>query len=150
MRVIQLLVLACLLGFSSCRNFKEVECTGVEGFKLNRLDTKGIDGDIVLKLKNPNSFGFSLYKSEFDVTYSGVYLGKARLAKKVRIRAREESVYAFNLTSEFKDIKVTDVMKLLTGGSFRNQVDVRGTLNAGTLFIRKGFPIQISEKIRLN
>lgn len=139
-----------LLSLVSCRSFREVECTGVEGFKVNKLDTKGIDGDLQLKLKNPNAFGFSLYRSEFDVTYSGIYLGKARLDKKVHIRGNEEATYNFNLKSDFKDVKLTDIMKLLAGGTFRNQVEVKGDLYAGTLFIKKKFPVNVSEKIRLN
>jgi len=78
-------LLFCLLALTNCRDIKEVQCTGVKGFKINKMDAKGIDGDILIGIKNPNAFGFSIYKSAFDVTYSGIYLGKAKLVKRVHI-----------------------------------------------------------------
>src|SRR4051812_12698695 len=94
---------AMLLALTSCHDIKEVQCTGVKGFKVNKLDTKGVDADILLGIKNPNTFGFSIYKSAFDVTYSGIYLGKAKLTKRVHIHGKAEEVYSFNLTNDFKD-----------------------------------------------
>lgn len=146
--------LSCIL-FSvmclfSCRDIKEVECTGVKGFKLNRIDTKGIDADIQLGIKNPNSFGFSIYRSQFDVHYSGIYLGKAKLTKRVHIKGNAEKVYSFNLSNDFKEADVNDVMKLLGGAIFKNTIEIKGNLRVGKVFIKKKFPVAIKERVRLN
>jgi len=143
-------VLATLLFFTNCSNFKEVQCTGVKGFKTNKIGTDGIDGDILIGIKNPNAFGFSIYKSEFDVTYSGIYLGKAKLTKRVRIKANAEEIYSFNLTNDFKDIKLTEVMKLLGGAIFKSTIEVKGDLKVGKLLVRKKIPVDIKEKVNLN
>ena len=141
--------LFALLIFTNCRDIKEVQCTGIKGFKVNKINTEGIDGDILLGIKNPNSFGFSIYKSEFDVTYSGIYLGKAKLTKKVHIRKNAEEVYSFNLTNDFKNTNLMDVMKLLSGAMFKNSIEVKGDLKVGKVFIKKKIPIEIKEKIKL-
>lgn len=146
-RIFLLIIISVI--FFSCRQFKELEVTGIRGFRLNKFTAQGLEGDILLDIRNPNPYSFLLYKSEFDVTYSGVYLGKARLGKKLRIKAREEKSYQVNISKDFNDISLTEVMKLLSGGSFRNELEVKGHLKAGKLFIRKSIPVDIHESIRL-
>jgi LEA14-like dessication related protein len=144
------IVLAQLFIFSSCREIKDLELTGIKGFKINRIDTKGVDGDILLGIKNPNRFGFSLYKSEFDISYSGIYLGKAKLAKKVRIKANAEETYAFNLNGDLTNVNLMDVMKLLSGATFKNTLEVKGNLRAGKFYLKKNIPVNLTENIKLN
>ena len=140
-----------VLLFTCCKNIKEVHSTGVKGFKLNSLSMeKGIDGDILIGIKNPNSFGFSIYKSEFDVSYGGVYLGKAKLIKRVHINANAEEVYSFRLQNDFKEINLLDATKLLAGSVFKSTIEVKGTLKVGKLFVNKKIPVDIKEKINLN
>ena len=144
-----IILLTAILFFSSCRDYKELELTGVKGFKINTINTKGIDGDILIGIRNPNRFGFSIYKSIFDVKYSGIYLGKARLSKRVHIKANQEETYAFNLTGDFTNVNLMDVMKLLNGASFKNTVEVKGDLKAGKFFIKKRIPVDLKESLKL-
>ena len=134
----------------SCKNYKDLECTGVSGFSINKIDAKGIDAVILLKIKNPNPIGFSIYKSEFDVSFSGIHLGKAKLNKRIHIKADAEETYGFNLKHDFKDINIADIIKLLGGASRLGTVEVKGDLKAGKLFVKKRFPVNIKEKIGLN
>jgi LEA14-like dessication related protein len=143
------IALTASLVFSSCRNYKELEMTGIKGFKINTINTKGIDGDILIGIRNPNRFGFSIYKSNFDVRYSGIYLGKARLSKRVRIKANQEETYAFNLNGDFTNVNLMDVMKLLSGAQFKNTVEVKGDLKAGKFFIKKRIPVDLKENLKL-
>jgi LEA14-like dessication related protein len=142
--------LLLLLLFTGCRNIQEVQCTGVTGFRVNKINTEGIDGNILLSIRNPNSFGFSIRKSEFDVTYSGVYIGKARLTKRVRIRPRAEEVYSFHIANDFKNVRLNEVIRLLSGGTFKNSLELKGDLRIGKLLIRKKIPVHLKEKISLN
>jgi LEA14-like dessication related protein len=145
-----LYIFSFVLYLSSCKNIQEVQYNGVKGFKVNSISMEGIDGNLIIGLKNPNNFGFSIYKSEFDVTYSGVYLGKAKLTKRVHIKANAEQEYSFNLKQDFKNANLMDVMKLLNGVAFKNAIEVKGTLNAGKIFIKKKIPVDVKEKINLN
>lgn len=142
------LVFAIFL-LSGCKSFKEVECTGVKGFKVNKINTQGIDADILLGIKNPNATGFSIYRSEFDVIFNGINLGKAKLSRRVHINANAEKTYAFNLKSDFKNINMMEVMKLVNGIAGRGMIEVKGDLKAGKLFIRKKFPVNIKERLEI-
>jgi len=148
----RIVILVCLLAFfiSGCRDFKEVQCTGVNGFKINKISTEGIDADILLGVKNPNKVGFSIYKSEFDVVYSGINLGKAKLSKRVHINANAEETYRFNLKSSFKGANLMDIMKLVNGALGKGMVEVKGDLKVGKFFVRKKFPVNLKERVGLN
>jgi LEA14-like dessication related protein len=133
----------------SCRDIKDVQFTGVRGFQVNNISTSGIDANILLGIKNPNGFGFSILPSEFSVMYSGISLGKARLQKRVKIKANSDETYSFKLKSDFTQTNVLDVLKLLNGSSFRNEVRLQGDLRAGKLLMRRKLPVDITESIRL-
>lgn len=154
LRTPRIVFLVVLLPFtmylSSCKNLKELECTGVKGFKVNNISTEGIDGDIQLSIKNPNKVGFSIYKSTFDIRYSGVYLGKAKLRKKVHIKANREEIYSFNIKNDFKDVNLMDIMKVLGGASFKNQIEVKGDLKVGKIYIKRKIPVDLKEKLSLD
>ena len=77
----------------SCKDFKEAEVTGVKGFKINKANMDGIEAIVTIGIRNPNDIGFSIYPSEFEVTYGGMNLGKARLTKRVHIDAKCEKGY---------------------------------------------------------
>lgn len=145
--VIRIFFIFLLLGIiSSCKDFKEAEVTGVKGFKIKKMNTEGIDADVILGVKNPNSIGFSIYPSEFDITFSGVNLGKAKLKKRVHIDANCEKPYVFELKSTFKDINLLDLTKLLSGSKL-GQMEVKGELKAGKFWLKKSFPVNHTEKI---
>jgi len=141
-------VLFFVLIFTSCTDFKEVQCTGVKGFKVNKIGAQGIDADIILGIKNPNKMRFAVYRSEFDVVYNGVKLGKAKLSKKVKIDGNAEKNYSFNLKSNFKDANPMDVMKLINGGG-KGFIEVTGDLKAGKFYLKKKYPVKVKEKVDL-
>ncbi len=140
------LILFCVVCFTNCKDFKEAQVTGVKGFKINKIGPQGMDADIMLGIKNPNHMGFSIYRSEFDVIYSGINLGKAKLSKRVHIDGDTEKTYSFNLKSNFKDANPMDVMKLISGGG-KGMVEVIGDLKAGKFYLKKRFPVKVKERV---
>lgn len=134
-----LFLLTVLLCFS-CKEFKEVEVTGVEDFKIKKLSLVGIEAEIQLNIKNPNSQGFSIYPSEFDIIFSGMNLGKAKLKKRVHIDKNCSKAYLFELNSSFVNMNLMDVTKMLSGLKL-GMLQVKGDLKAGKVFIKKKFPI---------
>lgn len=145
--VISLLPLVLLL--SACKDFKEAQITGLRGFKVNKVDAKGIDADIMLGIKNPNTIGFSVYRSEFDVFYNGVNLGKAKSSKRVHIDPNTEKGYTFRLKSDFKNTNLMDIMKLMNGGG-SGLVEVKGDMKVGKFYLKKKIPVHVKERARLN
>ena len=134
--------------FNSCKEFKEVEVTGVKSFRLTKINAEGIEGEVILGIKNPNAAGFSIYPSEFDIVYSGIKMGKARLYKRVHIDGNSEKPYVFKLKTNLKDMNPMDIMGLLGGGKL-GKIEVKGNLKAGKMYLKKRFPVDISEKIGL-
>ena len=89
-----------------------------------------------------------IYPSEFDVTYSGIKMGKARLYKRVHIEGNSEKPYGFKLKTDLKDMNLMDILGLVSGGKL-GRIEVKGTLKAGKFFVKKRFPVDISDKIGL-
>ncbi len=142
-----ILLFAAVISLASCVDLKEVKCTGINGFKVNKVNTGGIDAQLSLRVNNPNTFGFKLLPSEFSVAYGGIKLGKAKLVKKVKIRASSEADYTFSLNGDFKNLALADVLKLLESFSKKSVLEVNGELRVGKLFTKKSFPVNIREKI---
>jgi LEA14-like dessication related protein len=142
-----LLILLSLF-VSSCRDLKETTVTGVDQFFVNKINTEGIDANLNLKIKNTNSFGFSIYPSEFDIIYNGMHLGKAKLNKRVHIDGNTERVYSFNLKSNLSDLNIFDVLQLLNAEN-KGKIEVKGDLKAGKFFVKKKFDVNFSDKVEL-
>lgn len=136
-----------LIFLCSCREIKEVECTGIKGFKLNKINTEGINSEVKVSIRNPNPFGFTIYKSEFDVLFGGIKLGKAKLNDKVKISANKEETYTFFLNADFKGISLSDILKLLESFTSKGELEVKGNLNVGKWFVKKSFPVNVKEKV---
>ncbi len=145
-----LIFISAFLLFNSCKEFKEVQVTGVKSFRLTKVGQDGIEGEVIFGIKNPNDNGFSIYPSEFDITYSGMKMGKARLYKRVHINGHSEKPYVFKLKTDLKDLNLMDVMGLMGGGGGKlGNIQVKGTLKAGKFYIKKRIPVDFSEKIGL-
>lgn len=144
----KLIVCLLLSGlFFSCSRIKEVQCTDIKGFKVHKVNTEGIDSDVMLTIKNPNKVGFYIYPSEFNVAFSGIKLGKARLKEKVFIPKNSEQTYPFTIAGDFKDITLGDIMKVLEAFSRTGELEVKGNLNVGKFLVKKSFPVELKEKI---
>jgi LEA14-like dessication related protein len=151
MKIIHILVLSSiLLALHGCIEIKELQCAGVQKFKLNSINTEKVDADVFLKIKNPNNVGFTIAESEFDVSYGGLTMGKAKLIKPVKIEGNTEDVYAFKLQSDFKNtLSLDNVVNLLLAVNQAGIVDVKGYLQAKKGFIAKKFPINYQQKISI-
>lgn len=148
MKKLAFLLLPLVFIFSSCEEFKEVTVSGIDSFYLKKVSQEGIEAELNVKIKNPNNRNFTIYPSEFDVIFSGIRLGKARLDKKVKIDKNAERVYSFQLKSNLGDVNLMDLPKLLNLSNIGN-IEVKGDLKAGKLFIKKRFPVSYSEKIKI-
>ncbi len=136
--------------FTGCIGLKDLEVKDVKGFSLKKLDPSGMQSSLQLSLHNPNPFGFTILPSSFDVKYSGMYLGKARLVKKVRIKGKQEQTYTFELENDFKEVNFLDLLNLLQPGAFKNEINIKGELKASKFLMRKKFQIDYKEKVSLN
>jgi LEA14-like dessication related protein len=149
-RLIVVLFSLSTIFFTACASIKDVECTGIKGFKVNKINAEGINSEVMVTIKNPNSFGFSIYPSEFDVTYGGIKIGKAKLDKKVPIAKNSEETYPFELSGDFKGITLTDIMKLLESFTRKGMLEIKGDLNVGKGLVKKSFPVNEKKTIAID
>lgn len=144
------LIIFPVLFLFSCKEYQEIKVSDVKSFRLTKVSKEAVEGEVILGITNPNSMGFSIYPSEFDVVYSGINLGKARLYKRVRIGPNAEKDYVFKLRSDLKGVNLMDLLGLFTGGSSRlGQIQVKGDLKAGKFFLKRRFPVDLKQKIGL-
>lgn len=137
--------------FSSCSDFQDVTFSGIENIQITSLTQQGVEAEITAKIKNPNNVTFTIYKSDVDVMLSGMNAGKAHLAKNVRIKAHSEQSYTFKVKSDFSDLNATDLPKLLSIALSKNvKVGLKGNLKVGKLFVKKSFPVDMSQRVPLS
>jgi LEA14-like dessication related protein len=139
---------AVFLLTSCATTFQEPKFTGVKDLKMDKLDASGMEATVTIGVKNPNTVGFSVYRSKFDLYYDGVYLGKTKSRKRVHINANTEKNYTFRFKGSFKNVATSDLMKLVGGGG-RGQVQIKGNLKVGKFFVRKKFPIDVKHRASL-
>lgn len=142
------IIIFVAVNFFSCKEFKEAEVTGVKSFRLTKVSAEGIEAEVIIGIKNPNNIGFSIYPSQFDVIFSGINLGKAKLFKRVHINPNCEKNYVFKLKSNFQKLDFMDITNLL-GSKKMGMVEVKGDLFAGKFYLKKRIPVDVKEKVDL-
>ena len=141
----------CLVLISSCNDFQDITFSGIENIQITSLTQQGVEAEITAKIKNPNSVAFTIYKSDVDVMLSGMNAGKAHLANNVRIKAHSEESYTFKIKSDFSNLNATDLPKLLSIAMSKNvKVGLKGNLKAGKLFVKRSYPVDISQRVPLS
>lgn len=146
--VLYISIIISSLFLSSCKEMEEITVTAVDGFYLNKIDAKGIEAEIKLKIKNPNDIGFSIYPSAFDIAFSGIRLGKAKMDKRVHIDGKTERVYSFKLKSDMSELNLMDALRLLNMENL-GKMEVKGDLKVGKFLIKKDFPVNYVDKIKI-
>ncbi len=68
--------------------------------------------------------------------------------KRVRIGAKCEKVYTFQLKSKISDLNPLDLLRLLNSENL-GKIDVKGDLKVGKFFIKKKFPVNYSDKVKI-
>jgi LEA14-like dessication related protein len=146
-KILLLPLLFIVLAFSSCiKDFKEISVSRIDGFKIKEMTREGMKAEVTVTIDNPNSTGFNVYRSSCDVYYSGSYLGKAKLTKKVKIAPNSNVEHTFELSGTFKDMSL-DLAGLLNGKG--QSMELKGYLKAGKFYYKKKFPIDKKQKINL-
>lgn len=146
--IIQLFLITSI-SFVGC-DYKEVTFSGVENVKVTSLSQSGLEALITVKIKNPNKMSFTVYKSEMDITVSGINLGKAYIAENVRIKRDSEELYTFKINSNFSRLSIMQLPKLLSLATSKTlQVNIKGVLKGGKMFVKRSFPIDITQNVPL-
>lgn len=149
-KIIPFLSLFLILLFSACGDFQEITFSGIENVKVTKLSRDGVEADIIAKINNPNRSSFTVYRSEMDVTFNGIHAGKAQLTNNVKIRSHSEQAYTFHIRSDFKDLSLTEMPKLLGMALTKHaNIGLKGNLHVGKMFVKKNYPVEFSKSVSL-
>jgi LEA14-like dessication related protein len=135
--------------FASCIRVKPLEFTGIRQFTVHSISNKGMEGDVHVRVRNPNNFGFKIYKGHADFTFAGVNLGTASMNDRVKIRGGQDSVYVFHIKTDFSDFSLEDILRVLAAGSRQESLEINGHVTAGKFLIRKKVPVALKEPVLL-
>ena len=141
----RVLITSVVLFLSSCiGELKEISINNINGFKLTKIDTKSIEGEINVSINNPNSRSFKVYKSKAAFFVAGAKLGEARIVKKVKIAANSSVDNTFVLHGDFKELNLGTIANITLG---KPMVEIKGYIKAGKWFYKKKFPIDQQQKL---
>jgi LEA14-like dessication related protein len=85
------------IAFTSCKSYEPVAFSGIENVNVTSLSQNGVEAIVTARIKNPNKVGFTIYRSEMDISVAGIDAGKVQLDKRVRIKAKSEESYTFQI-----------------------------------------------------
>lgn len=141
----------CSTLFSSCGDFQEVTFSGIENVNIISLSQQGAEAEITAKIKNPNTVAFTIYPVDMDVVLGGINAGKAYLIGRTKIKANSDQTYTFRIKSDFSTLSMTDMPKLMAMAMSRSvKVSLKGNLKVGRLFIRKSYPVEMTQNVPLS
>lgn len=144
-RNIAIALIGLLMG-SCIGELKEVSISSINDFKVTKLTTQGIEGEIKVTIKNPNSVAFKVFRSKADIMYGDVKLGKAKIARKVKVPANSSAEHTFLLKGDLKDVSMADIPGLLMGKN--KQMEIKGFIKAGKWYYKKKFPIDEKQRLK--
>jgi LEA14-like dessication related protein len=134
-------------GLISCvGEFKQVQVSSINDFKVTKLSPQGIEGEIKVTISNPNNMSFKVFRSKADIKYGDMRLGKAKTVKKVKIPANSNAEQTFILKGNLKDVSLAELPSLLTGKG--RQMEINGYIKAGKWYFKKKFPIDEKQRIK--
>lgn len=124
---------------------------GVQNIEVGKLDKDGIQVTAMVALDNPNSYSIKVKDPDVDVFLNNLYLGKARLDRRVVMPPRSSEVYTIPLHADFDGGGGNVLAALIsTALSGKGELRLKGTVTGGLgPFFRKKFPFEETRMIDL-
>jgi LEA14-like dessication related protein len=128
--------------FLSCKGLRDIEITGVEGFKMRGIENNAVTFAADIGVRNPASVGFKVSEINLKTTIDGNFIGTLTSPDRVKIPARCDSTFTMNFSLELANI-ITSASTLYNL-SRKNQVNV---VMQGYVKARSGL---ITKKVDVN
>src|ERR1041385_6501905 len=140
------LPLLLIVLFAGCR-LQPIVPTGVQDVKFGTVDfMKGtVNGELGLKINNPNNFAVTVYSIELDVNIAGVSLGHVKLDDQFRIEKNTETVYPVKISATLTDI-INGIPKILAAiRQKQSDVSLTGSFRVGSGIFKHTFPVNLNQ-----
>lgn len=136
-----------ILLLSGCK-LKPIIPSGVQDVKFTTVDMmKGtVNGEVGLKINNPNNFAVTVYQIELDVTVAGVSMGSVKLDDKFKIEKNTEMVYPVKVSATLTDL-INGIPKILAAiQKKQSNVALTGKIRVGSGIFKHTFPVNINQE----
>ncbi len=136
-----------ILLLSGCK-LKPIVPSGVQDVKFGTVDmlTGTVNGELGLKINNPNNFAVTVYLVELDVTIAGISMGHVKLEDKFKIEKNAEAVYPVKILATLTDL-IGGIPKILTAiQKKQSTVALTGNIKVGSGIFKHNFPININQE----
>lgn len=154
MRIRKYILLLLVVGASvltGCGTIEEVTFGKMQNARLVNADMKALEAEFTVNIKNENKFGFTVTKSDLELSLNGSRLGKVKLKKKVRVKAKSDDPHTFRVKADLSEAGVAGIPALL--GLIQSKsprVKLKGDLKVRTfLFFSKKVPVDVEQVIPL-
>ncbi|CAN5271992.1 hypothetical protein BH09BAC5_BH09BAC5_15850 [soil metagenome] len=135
-----------ILLISGCK-LEPIVPTGVQDVKFGKVDmlTGIINGEVGLKIKNPNNFAVTIYGVDLNVTVAGVALGNVKLEEKFKIEKNTETVYPVKVATTITDL-LGGIPKILAAiQKKQSNVSITGSIRVGSGIFKHTFPVNVNQ-----
>jgi LEA14-like dessication related protein len=143
----------CLLSvvLFSCGSIEPVTIGGIQNTNVKSLSPAGVDFSFGMKIKNPNKMGVTVFPASFDANVNGIDVGKVKLSKKVKIKAKSDDVAEFNIKSDFSKLGIGELGNIISMVASKSAtVTLKGEIKVGKWYCKKKFPIELTKTINLS
>lgn len=150
MRGIKLLLIAVVLGASSC-SYQDVVMQELADVGLSEVTNEKVRIDIQAKIENPNNYPITIVSSDLDIYISGKRIGNTALDKKVKLPKKSSEIHTVSLETDLKSLKkglLPSLFSALTDQSLT--VRLKGKIKARVIIVGKKFDVDYSEKVKLD
>ena len=140
-----LFILIAFVLLTGCATFQEPEFRGSEGVKMEKMDGQEISLSAGIKVYNPNWYALKIKPSTVEVYLEDQLMGTVKLNKKVKMKAKQESLLSLSLLATLEDGAMFTALRYAK----KDQVKVRikGKVKGGIFFLSKKVEVDETKTI---
>lgn len=148
MKRIFLGVILLSLWLTSCK-IQEVEIRKLEGIKFKNIGENKANLELMIPIKNPNKFGFTISDIHMDISLNGKEIGMAKKITTLRIPAKSDKTYPIGI--EINIDKAVGNISSLTASLLKNKMGVKakGYVKVRKFIFTKKFPVDQNENVKI-
>jgi LEA14-like dessication related protein len=135
--------------FASCSFYKPVTFGTIQGVKLKGISAEGINFDVMIPVKNPNSYSITLVDYNFDVGIENSVAGNISSNQAITIPANSEEIQKFAVNAKIKDVftGLTAVYKIFAQPD--TEIQFKGNAKVKAYLISKKIEIDQKQKVNI-
>jgi len=135
-----------VLVLTSC-SLEPPRIIAVKSIRLHELTDNGAKVKIALVVNNPNKHTIKIRGGQLQVYVNNSNVGKIDVPDTIELPKKSEKEYFLHLQTNYQQV-FNSLGSLLTMFAKRSaEVTIKGEIKAGAYFIRKTFPVNVTENI---